>query len=321
MKFALIVDKCKVESYIVRDKKAYKLSNPEIPYQFHHSVSNECFIGFWGYPFVFNGCFINWSEYDDNLPELDLDLIFVAIESDYQKYTIDKLRKAYPYAKIVAVLKETWNWQQYALQRINVYNQCDHIFSCISDSHYEAYMPELQTCTTKVTYMPQPVNTDYLYDNFYSETRSECIFSYLPVWNPSRIGRTEEFTKYISNKTNITYVRTHTNDNTNKWHDFLKVWTPCTFHFNLDPMPMFPGQQAMQCAALGVIHIGGENDSHKILWPETATNDFDTLEYYFNLYLTDYDKRTEVIQNAYSKLNDIYSYTAVYNKTIKVLGL
>jgi len=78
MNFALIVDKCKVESYIVRDKKAYKLSNPELPYQFHHSVGNECFIGFWGYPFVFGGHFINWSEWN-TLPDLNLDLIFVAM--------------------------------------------------------------------------------------------------------------------------------------------------------------------------------------------------------------------------------------------------
>jgi hypothetical protein len=60
IKFALIVDKCKVESYTVRDAKAYKLKTPDIPYQFHHSISNECFIGFWGYPFVFGGHFINW---------------------------------------------------------------------------------------------------------------------------------------------------------------------------------------------------------------------------------------------------------------------
>ena len=84
MNFALIVDDCKVESYVVRNKKAYKLSNPNTPYQFHHSIGNECFIGFWAYPFVFDGCFINWKEWSE-LPDLDLDVIFVTIEKRFNE--------------------------------------------------------------------------------------------------------------------------------------------------------------------------------------------------------------------------------------------
>jgi hypothetical protein len=85
-------------------------------------------------------------------------------------------------------------------------------------------------------------------------------------------------------------------------------------------MPMFPGQQAMQCAALGVIHIGGENDSHKILWPETATNDLATLESCLNEYLNNYNKRLQVIQYAYDKLNEVYSYESIYSKTKNLLN-
>ena len=317
MNFALIVDRCKVGSYTVRDGKAYKLSDPTTPYQFHHSVGNECFIGFWGYPFVFNGHFINWSEWDDNLPNLDLTLIFVAIESDYQKYTIEKLRKAYPNAKIVAVLKETWNWAAYAPQRMDVYNQCDHVFTCISEDRYKRYMPELSQCKVPVNFLPQPVNIDYLYDHYYSEERPEMIFSYNQGANANRIGKTAQFTNYISEKYNIPY----TNQHAPLWADFLKLWTPCTFHFNLDPSPAFPGQQSMQCAALGIIHVGGLNDAHSILWPETATNDLDQLEHYVNLYLTDYNKRIETIQYAYNKVNEIYSYDSVYKQTIKLLNL
>ena len=46
MKFALIVDSCKVNSYLVRDGKAYTLSNPDIPYQFHHSVVMNVLLAF-----------------------------------------------------------------------------------------------------------------------------------------------------------------------------------------------------------------------------------------------------------------------------------
>jgi hypothetical protein len=315
MNFALIVDSCKVNSYTIRNNKAYKLSKPEESYNFHHSVGNECFIGFWGYPFVFNGHFINWSEWGDKLPQLDLDLIFVAIESDFNKYKISDLRKSYPNSKIVAVLKETWNWKHSVLQRLKVYDECDYMFTCISEDRYKEFMPELAHCKVNVDFLPQPVNIDFLYKNYYQEERNELIFSYSVNHNSSRVGKTLEFTKYISNKYNIPYIDTLKP----LWADFLKVWTPSTFHFNLDPTKAFPGQQSIQCAALGVVHIGGLNDAHSYLWPETATNDFDQLEYYFSMYLNDYDKRIEVIQNAFDKLNKTYSYESVYNKTLSLL--
>lgn len=317
MNFALIVDKCKVGSYTIRDDRAYQLKNDLEPYSFHHSVRNECFIGFWGYPFVFNGHFINWSEWDNGLPKLNLDLIFVAIESDYEKYKINDLRKAYPNAKIVAVLKETWNWQQFATQRLKVYNECDYVFTCISENKYKEFMPELNDCKNKVDFLPQPVNINFLYNNYYTEERNELIFSYNVTHNLSRVGKTFEFTKYISDKYKIPFI----NKLEPLWSDFLNVWTPATFHFNLDPSKQFPGQQSMQCAALGVIHIGGLNDSHTILWPETATNDLNQLEYYVNLYLTDYEKRIQTIQYAYNKVNEIYSYDSVYKQAIKLLNL
>lgn len=316
MNFALIVDKCKVSSYTVRNDKAYKLSNPEDPYQFHHSIGNECFMGFWGYPFVFEGSFINWSEWEV-LPDLNLDLIFIAIESDYQKYTIQKLRSAYPNATIIAVIKETWNWSMQWQQRLQVYNQCDIVFSCVSERHLTKYLPELSLCQRKVVFLPQPVNIDYMYDHYYSESRNECIFSYFPSHNGSRVGQTEQFTNYISKKYNVPFVR----ENAPLWADFLKLWTPCTFHINLDPIAMFPGQQAMQCAAVGVIHIGGENDSHTILWPGTATNNLQVLESKISEYLTDYDSRINAIQFAFNRLNEMYSYSAVKTKTNELLKL
>lgn len=316
MKFALIVDKCKVQSYVVRNNKAYELKNDKKPYSFHHSVGNECFIGFWGYPFVFDGCFINWSEWEI-LPNIDLDLIFVAIESDYHKYKIKDLRKAYPNAIIVSVLKETWNWNQFASDRLKIYNESDFIFTCISEKVYKEYMPELNHCDKPIHFVPQPVNIDFLYDNYYSESRNELIFSYNVTHNSARIGKTHEFTKYISEKYKIPFI----NELNPLWSNFLKIWTPSTFHFNLDPSKYFPGQQAMQCAALGIINIGGLNDAHSILWPETATNDFDVLENKFNLYLKDYNKRVEVIQYAFNKLNEVYSYQSVYARVFKILNL
>jgi hypothetical protein len=311
MKFALIVDQCKVESYVVKNQKAYKMKEPDVPYSFHHSISNESFIGFWGYPFVFDGCFINWSEWDE-LPDLDLDIIFIIIERDFLKYKISDLRKKYPNAKLYAALKETWNWEQSYKQRIEVYNQCDKVIIPVHDSGLFVGLDE--GVKKDIRFLPQPVDTDYLYHNFYQEEREEKIFSYFPVHNHSRYGETQKFTEYISEKFDLPYIRMHTQDRKNQWEDFLKLWTPCTFHFNLDPTPQYPGQQAMQCAALGVVHIGGVNDSHEFLWSDTATNDKTILETEFVLCLNEYEYRIEMIQNAWECLNEIYSYKAVRDR-------
>ena len=202
MKFALIVDSCKVNSYLVRDGKAYTLSNPDIPYQFHHSVGNECFIGFWGYPFVFDGCFINWSEWNE-LPNLDLDVIFVVIEKRIDECKIEYLRKKYPNSIIIGYLKETWNWNIEWESRIKIFNECDKVFICVSDINL---FPELiNHCSSEISFLPQPVNVDYLYDNFYSEYKSESIFAYYPVHNYPRQGNTMKFKEYIRIKNIINY--------------------------------------------------------------------------------------------------------------------
>ena len=316
MKFALIVDSCKVGSYLVRDRKAYKLSDPEVPYQFHHSVSNECFIGFWGYPFVFDGCFINWSEWNE-LPDLDLNTIFVVIEKRFDECKIEHLRKKYPNAIIIGLLKELWNWKAEWWKRMEVFNQCDKVFTPISDINL---FPELvQNCSKDISFLPQPVDIDYLYDNFYSEYRDESIFVYNPVHNFPRQGNTFRFAEYISRKYNIPYFSINTQDKENQWHEFLKQWTSATFHFNLDPIPVYPGQQAMQCAALGIIQIGGVNDSHHFLWPETATCDEKVLEEKFVEYLNDYEKRVTLIQTAFERINKVYSFKAIKNKFEEII--
>jgi hypothetical protein len=197
-------------------------------------------------------------------------------------------------------------------QRIEVYNQCDKVIIPVHDSGLFVGLDE--GVKKDIRFLPQPVDTDYLYHNFYQEEREEKIFSYFPVHNHSRYGETQKFTEYISEKFDLPYIRMHTQDRKNQWEDFLKLWTPCTFHFNLDPTPQYPGQQAMQCAALGVVHIGGVNDSHEFLWSDTATNDKTILETEFVLCLNEYEYRIEMIQNAWECLNEIYSYKAVRDR-------
>ena len=311
MRFALIVDSCGVGSYQVRDNNAYSLTNDTIPFQFHHSIGNECFMGFWSLPFVFDGCFLNWSEWTD-LPDLDLEIIFVSIEKRFDTCTIEYLRKKYPNAKIYGYVKETWNWEHAWKQRLYVLNQCDKVIVPVEDLRL---FPQLTAnCTRDIEYLPQPVNVDYLYDHYYTDERTDSIFAYDITWNQSRRSNTIEFAQYLSQKYNVDLININTQNEKNQWEAFLNHWPKCTFHVNLDPMPIFPGQQAIQCATLGVIQLGGVNDSHSRLFPETATNDLKLLEDKFVEYLENFDKRTEVMQNAFHEVNKLYSFDAVYDK-------
>ena len=51
-------------------------------------------------------------------------------------------------------------------------------------------MPELAHCKVNVDFLPQPVNIDFLYKNYYQEERNELIFSYSVNHNSSRVGKT-----------------------------------------------------------------------------------------------------------------------------------
>ena len=227
------------------------------------------------------------------------------------------MRKKYPNAIIISAIKELWNWNSEWMNRMDVFNSSDKVFVPISDINQ---FPQLvRNCSKEIHFLPQPIDIDYLYKNFYLEERDESIFVYDPSHNIVRQGKTAEFAKYIGDKYNIPLSTINTQNNKNQWYDFLKVWTKSTFHFNLDPVPFYPGQQSIQCASMGVIQIGGVNDSHKLLWPETYTNDFSILEEKFVGYLNNYDTRINVIQDAFTKVEEIYSFKSVFNKFLELM--
>jgi len=140
------------------------------------------------------------------------------------------------------------------------------------------------------------------------------FLSLLP--NPlHRRGRTYDFAKYIGDKYNIPVkykpLSTGQKFDYMSQKDFVKMWSPYLYNFNLDPIPIHPGGQCIQVASVGSINIGGLNEAHHILYPETATCDEKILEDRFVEYLNNPTKRFEVIQNAWNKLNEIYSFSNV----------
>ena len=72
-----------------------------------------------------------------------------------------------------------------------------------------------------------------------------------------------------------------------------------------------PGSQAMQCAALGVINVGGLNCSHRLLWPETATNNPTVLESRIRDYLQHPEKINKAVDYAHETVRRYHDTKSV----------
>lgn len=342
MKFALIHDNMAISSYYVKDKTAYTFKDGEFyhnkvkkdePYIYHHSIAPDCYIAMQNLPFLFEeGCYLNWTEWEE-LPDIDLDLIFFGCEKNWNEdgsvrrkdVSVETLRKKYPNAKILGWIKEVWVGapddfdDPRHLRRIEHLNECDAVItSGISKFQKLSVFNNLKQNVNKdFHFIPQPVNTDYFYDNFYSNEKEECLYAYLP--NPMlRRGETYDFVKYLSETYNVPFKHKALLEGQRfdylSQKAFIELWSPCAFHFNLDPVDWYPGNQVMQVAGTGTINIGGENESHHILFPETAGCDTTHLEKVFVELLNNPAKRFEVIQYSWEKLNEIFSFESVRKK-------
>lgn len=344
MKFALIAENMAINSYYVKDGIAYDYLNQ--PYVYHHAYSSECYIAMQNLPFIFEeGYFWNWSEMSE-LPDVDLDVIFFALEKNFEAdgsfrrpdINVATLRKKYPNAKILGWIKEVYmagvarsnDFSYYDYndprhkRRIEYLNQCDGVITSgitIFKNHH-VFDDLKQNVNKKFYFISQPVNVNYIFDNFYSQEKEQSIFAYIP--NPMhRRGRTYEFAQYIGNKYNIP-IKFKPLQQGQKFdyisqYDFTKLWSNSAFHFNLDPTDYHPGNQIMQVACTGCINFGGYNESHHILYPETATCDFDILEKKFVEYLNNSQKRYEIITTAWNKVNEIYSFANVKSQIKKII--
>ena len=135
MNFAMICDVVggDMKSYYIKDNKGYDFNDN--PFEFNVSIDNDFYISMWNYPKLYDGYFINWQEWGDDLPDLELDLIFLSMEKFLlnSDYTVDKIRKKYPNAKIAGWIKELWVGAPYDYEhpkhkaRIDFLNQCDTV--------------------------------------------------------------------------------------------------------------------------------------------------------------------------------------------------
>jgi hypothetical protein len=311
VKFALIMDMIGsggVKSYQVKNNLAYDLDgNPYDPEFTPAAVNRNCYISTYNYPWLYDGgYFINWEQHKSDLPDLDLDLIFLVIErtlnrqDEFSWVKIETIRKKYPNAKIVAFLKEIWVGEPYDYEhpknkaRVDFIQQCDGVIMNRPELKEFEYLSE--RVNKPFNFIAQPHNIDYFYDRWGGD-KDLAIWAYLPC-GMERRANTYEFASYISKKYNL-QVR------------YKNLEPGQRFHFNLDPIDYFPGKQAVHVASVGSINIGGVNENHSLLYPETATCDVKILEDRIVEYLEDENKRNDVILNAWNKLNEVFSFDSV----------
>ena len=312
------------KSWYAKGKEKY-LFNGDTPHVVYNPIFNYSF--FWE-----NGCFLNLQEWEDELPDLDLDVIVYANErhgldpSNWDKYSVARLKNKYPKAKVIGFIKEITVPPHRYKNWIRFLNDSDYVVAPVAGRMrklpvYKTIQSELNK---KINFFTSPHDIESIYDKFYSNVKDNAIFAYLP--NPiHRRGRTVEFAEYIGNKYNIPVIKKPFTNGSNDakhmaWDDFTNLWSPCLWHFNLDPSDLQQGQQCMQVANIGSINIGGMNESHHILFPETATCDEKILEEKFVEYLNNPKKAFEVIEYAWNKLNEIYGIEVVKKQLLDMLS-
>lgn len=343
MKFALIWD-CSigVSSFYTKNGMGYNFHTDK-PYTFHDAVTPECYIANWNYLFMFEqGHFINLQEFveqDLDYPELDLDLIFLSFErialddKTEHLYNIEKIRKKYPNAKIVGFIKEVYVQPHRFENRMKFLNNCDYVIApgvttMKTISHHLRIESELlKRGSHKLNYITVPFNIDWIYNKFYTNQKEASIFSYTTS-PPHRRVDTFNFAQEMGRKYNLPVKHKRINDwasgekfNYMPLKDFMSLWSPSIFHFNLDPEITQPGTQCIQVANVGSIQIGGLNESHQLLFPETATNDKKILEEKLVEYLNDDNKLFEVIKYAWDKLNEIYAPSVVKKQIMDIVNV
>lgn len=309
MKFGLFVDKTAQQSFEVRDKHSYKLYT-DIPYTTTHSIENKTHMSIFQYPFLFNnsGYLVNMGEI--GLPDIDFDIIFLVVERLFDQFPISKIRNKYPNAKIFGVLKEQYIPDERG--RCKFLSGCDEVILPFKHKFLH-YFFEKNTGKTPI-WIPQPYDVDLLYNKFYKQERSYDIFSYISSTKPElRRAQTEQFTSYIANKYDLSVKRV----STNTWNEFMEEISSCKFLFNLDPIQA-AGQTGVQTAILGVIGIGANSDSNYHLFPNSNGTNFDNLEDIFYKLYNDKDEYVKYIQQAFSKVNEIYGMQSVKQRILNL---
>jgi len=249
-------------------------------------------------PLPFDGWFVRWGNQGD-LPKIQFDVIFLVIE-DYS-FHVDTIRECYPKAVIVGYTKEKSPSYHFPNSRKEFLSDCDVVATPYGDNIKEFLRESLQR---EIHSFPYPYDIEAIKKEFYipSERRNKRIIVGEGNDSPHR-GHKESL--QLSQKIACNYgYEVFCIGHPLPWKEWLKEMADSVFCINLDPMPEI-GQVSIECAALGVMHIGSDLDAASRLWRETTGNDSDHHLSMMSEYQGRYSK---VCDDAYHDALSVYSY-------------
>tara|TARA_Y100000034_G_scaffold135536_1_gene207859 strand:- start:13214 stop:14173 length:960 start_codon:yes stop_codon:yes gene_type:complete len=258
------------------------------------------------------GWFIGW-EYNRDLVDRNFDVIFLVIEPPHhKKYSVSTIRERYPNAKIIGYFKEknpVWSMPQ---SRRDFLSECD----CVATP----YKNKLTIKDKKVFKFQYPYPfSDFQHIIKGDDQKIHDIFLGGNWWNGKRgYGETKEFVEKLSDRhgyTVLNYRREYGSDL--GWKHWLEMLSRCRICINLDPKPEI-GQEAIECAALGVTHLGSNLDAHKRLF-RTITC-LDELEEQAIRLFEDKDFYYSENKSAFDKFLEIYSFESARKNLEAILS-
>tara|TARA_R110000824_G_C15068814_1_gene663165 strand:- start:58 stop:999 length:942 start_codon:yes stop_codon:yes gene_type:complete len=302
IKFAIVTDNSNEPSYYCKDDGYFRVDN-------HEDVTSTDlpFAAFWTYPALFDGYYINLK--NPIYPDIQFDIIFAAIECDI-KY-LDVLRTLYPNAIIVGMYKEYWNndssVRNYVIENTDAYIQP---YLTIDDIYRRLGCSEPK----KSYVIPQPINHKLLREKYTTEKR-DVIFNYQKKTSRRESTNNELILKQISESelglgiVNYTGIR--------GLQPFIKGWSDCKYMLSTDEF-IFGGVQSVQCAVLDTIMVGGNNDNHRVLFPELVGTNVDFLVSKIKQLKSDSEYRNKVQSYAYETCINTFSYDAVREQILNL---
>tara|TARA_Y100000356_G_C11232732_1_gene275961 strand:+ start:151 stop:1107 length:957 start_codon:yes stop_codon:yes gene_type:complete len=304
IKFAIVSDNTNQPSYYCQNNKFFEINDDR-------DVTHEdlAYSGFWNYPALFDGYFINLNQMrrkTDTYPDEKFELIFAAIERDV-KY-LDKLKILYPDAVIVGLYKENWN-QDNNIRNYVIEHTDGFVVPYGSFDYYEMY----NLNRPKRPYVVHhPVNHK-LHQKDFKTKKVDKIFNYQNNWGAGRGGNKNI---EILEKSGIEIK--HKTSGRMPWgglQPFTEDWVECKYMLSTDES-LPGGVQSTLCAVHGTIMIGSNSDGQRNLFPELVGTEVEDLTSKIEKLKSSPSYRNKIREYAFNKFLEKYSFTAVKKQII-----
>jgi len=246
-------------------------------------------------------------------PKIDPDIVFLSNERD-KSLSAQDLRKTFPNSMFIGLTKEPLEleWGDNISFIKDNFSNCDSIACPYSHQMKDIYENILNL---KINYVHQPFNTKIFQEKYSTEkTKEPQIFLYRH-WDGTRSLGVDNAFNYLYSifHKDVKFV-TGTNDN---FDEFVKLWSSSHILINLDPTVNY-GKQSMECAALGVTHLGSHNDVAQNLWQGLTSVNVEFIKDKITNFLDNPQFLLDYNSHALKKLNNLYSIKSFKSKILNL---